>query len=658
MKFQLQTTFSPTGDQPSAIEKISTGLRRGEKFQTLLGVTGSGKTFTMANVIARQQKPTLVLVHNKTLAAQLASEYREFFPKNAVEYFVSYYDYYQPESYVPQRDLYIAKEADINEEIERLRHRATMSLLTRRDVIIVASVSCIYGLGRPETYAAKGLVLRQNENIDRQTVLEKLVGINYMRNDIDFHRGTFRARGDIIDVFPSYSEDSFVRLDFFGNELEKIQEINTLTQKPNATLEKIAIYPNSHYTLAEDLNLKQITTEIKAELKTRVAELRQAKKIVAAERLEQRTNYDLEMLEQTGFVGGIENYSRYIDNRQPGEPPSVLLDYFPKDFLMIVDESHMTIPQVRGMYAGDCSRKDTLIEFGFRLPSARDNRPLKFSEFERKYNQVVFTSATPGDYELAKCRRRVVEQIIRPTGLLDPEIEVKPTNGQIDDLLAQIQKRIAAKQRILVTTLTKRMAEDLSKYLAELGIKVQYLHSDVDTMERLEILRDLRTGVFDVLVGINLLREGLDLPEVSLVAILDADKEGYLRSQSALIQVMGRAARHQDGHVIMYADKMTKSMRLAINETKRRRAKQMAYNEKHSLTPRSITKAIRDDRLSGRKQRPASPKFSVADIPRDEIKRLRHELRQRMEIASRNLEFEKAAAYRDQITALSKKSRL
>jgi excinuclease ABC subunit B len=658
MKFQLRTTFSPTGDQPAAIEKISAGLQQGKKFQTLLGVTGSGKTFTMANVIAHYQKPTLVLVHNKTLAAQLASEYREFFPNNAVEYFVSYYDYYQPESYVPQRDLYIAKEADINEEIERLRHRATMSLLTRRDVIIVASVSCIYGLGRPETYAAKGLVLNQNEPLDRQSVLERLVSINYTRNDIDFHRGTFRARGDIIDVFPSYSEDSFVRLDFFGNNLEKIQEINSLTQKPNATLKKIAIYPNSHYTLAEDLNIRQITAEIKAELKEQMAVLKKANKIVAAERLEQRTRYDMEMLEQTGFVGGVENYSRYLDNRRPGEPPSVLLDYFPKDFLMIVDESHMAIPQVRGMYAGDRSRKDTLIEFGFRLPSARDNRPLQFNEFEGKYNQVIFTSATPGDYELAKCRRQVVEQIIRPTGLLDPEVEIKPTNGQIDDLLAQIQKRIAAKQRVLVTTLTKRMAEDLSKYLAELGIKVQYLHSDVDTMERLEILRDLRTGVFDVLVGINLLREGLDLPEVSLVAILDADKEGYLRSQSALIQVMGRAARHQDGHVIMYADKITRSMRLALNETKRRRVKQMAYNKKHHLTPRSISKAIRDDRLSGRKSAKKIEEFSVRDIPRDEIKRLQRDLKQRMALAARNLEFEKAAAYRDQIAALSKKSRL
>ncbi len=654
MPFELQTKFEPTGDQPQAIKKLVKGIESGNKFQTLLGVTGSGKTFAMANLIAQTQKPTLVLAHNKTLAAQLASEYREFFPKNAVEYFVSYYDYYQPESYVPQHDLYIAKEADINEEIERLRHKATMSLMTRRDVIIVASVSCIYGLGRPETYADKGITLKKGDKIDRQEVLQKLIGINYVRNDVDFHRGSFRVRGDVVDIFPSYADESFIRLDFFGDEIEKISEIDALNQKPKQSLDKIVIYPNSHYTLAEDLDLKSITKQIRQELKGRVATLKKANKIVEAQRLEQRTNYDMEMLEQTGFVGGVENYSRYMEGRRPGEPPGVLLDYFPDDYLLVIDESHMSIPQVRGMYAGDRARKDTLIDYGFRLPSARDNRPLNFEEFEKHYNQVIFTSATPSDYELQKSKNNVVEQLIRPTGLLDPDVGVKPTEGQVDDLLEQIKQRVTNKQRVLVTTLTKRMAEDLTKYLDELDIKVQYIHADVDTMERLEILRDLRSGVYDVLVGINLLREGLDLPEVSLVAILDADKEGYLRSESALIQVMGRAARHVEGHVIMYADKVTESMRKAISETKRRRKIQAAYNTKHKITPKSIKKEIRDDRLAGRKLKVKAPKFSFKDIPSDEVDRIMKDLSQRMEIAARNLEFEEAAKYRDQIEEIKK----
>jgi len=654
MKFCLQTKYQPTGDQPRAIKQIKSGIDSGEKFQTLLGVTGSGKTFTMANIIAQTQKPTLVLAHNKTLAAQLASEYREFFPKNAVEYFVSYYDYYQPESYVPRHDLYIAKEADINEEIERLRHKATMSLMTRRDVIIVASVSCIYGLGRPETYAAKGLTLSVGEKIDRQEVLQNLIGINYVRNDVDFHRGTFRVRGDVVDIFPSYADESYIRLDFFGSEIEKITEIDYITQKKKQDLNKIVVYPNSHYTLSEDLDLKAITKEIRQELKQQVAKFKKQDKLVEAQRLEQRTNYDLEMLEQTGFVGGVENYSRYLEGRRPGQPPGVLLDYFPDDYLMIIDESHMSVPQVRGMYAGDRSRKDTLIQYGFRLPSARDNRPLKFSEFEDHYNQVVFTSATPGEYELNKSKGKVVEQLIRPTGLLDPDVEVKPTEGQVDDLLEQIKQRTEKGQRVLVTTLTKRMAEDLTKYLDELNIKVQYIHADVDTMERLEILRDLRSGVYDVLVGINLLREGLDLPEVSLVAILDADKEGYLRSRSALIQVMGRAARHVRGHVIMYADKVTESMRQAISEIKRRRLIQKEYNRKHNITPQSIKKEIRDDRLAGQKRKTEQKDFSYKDIPADEIERILKDLNERMEIASRNLKFEEAAKYRDQITELKK----
>lgn len=650
MKFQLVSKFKPTGDQPQAIEKLVAGFRKQGKFQTLLGVTGSGKTFTMANIITALQKPTLVLAHNKTLAAQLAAEFREFFPRNSVNYFVSYYDYYQPESYVPQRDLYIAKEATINDEIDRLRHQATASLLTRNDVIIVASVSCIYGLGRREEYEKEKLVLRAGQKIGRRELLKKLVEIRYARNDIDFHRGTFRVKGDVVDIFPSYENENIIKLDIFGKKIEKISVVDFLTGKKKEGVKEVTIFPNTHYVMPPD-QLPAVIAAIRHDLAERLAELKKQNKLVEAQRLEQRTRYDLELLEHTGFVSGIENYSRYLDGRSPGEPPEVLLDYFPKDFLLIVDESHITFPQVEGMYWGDRSRKDTLVDFGFRLPSAKDNRPLKFSEFEQYYNQVLCTSATPREYELEKSKGAVVEQLVRPTGLLDPTIEVRPTKDQVDDLIGQIKARVAKKQRVLVTTLTKRMAEDLTKFLQDLNIKVQYIHADVDTMERLEILRDLRTGAYDVLVGINLLREGLDLPEVSLVAILDADKEGYLRSDTSLIQVMGRAARHLDGHVIMYADQQTSSMKRAINETLRRRKIQEAYNKKHGITPRSIQKAIRDDRLAGKKK-PEEKKLALKDIPADEINRVVKILEQKMELSAKNLDFEQAASYRDQVIAL------
>ncbi len=650
MKFQLVSKFSPTGDQPQAIKKLNAGFERGKNFQTLLGVTGSGKTFTMANIIAARQKPTLVLAHNKTLAAQLAAEFREFFPKNSVNYFVSYYDYYQPESYIPQRDLYIAKEATINDEIDRLRHQATAALLSRTDVIIVASVSCIYGLGQREEYEKEKLVLKAGQKIGRRELLQKLVDIRYARNDIDFHRGTFRVKGDTIDIFPSYENENIVKLEMFGSQIEKITIVDFLTGKKKEVAPGITIFPNTHYVMPPG-KLPAVLQAIRRDLNDRLAELKKQNKLLEAQRLEQRTRYDLEILEHTGFVSGIENYSRYLDGRSPGQPPEVLLDYFPKDFLMIIDESHITIPQVEGMYWGDKSRKETLVDFGFRLPSAKDNRPLKFSEFESHYSQVLCTSATPREYELKKSAGAVVEQLIRPTGLLDPTIEIKPTRNQIDDLLGQIKKRVAKKQRVLVTTLTKRMAEDLTKYLKDLNIKVQYLHADVDTMERLEILRDLRTGVYDVLVGINLLREGLDLPEVSLVAILDADKEGYLRSDVALIQVMGRAARHVDGQVIMYADRQTGSMQRAINETRRRREIQETYNQKHGIVPKSIKKAIRDDRLAGQK-RPEEKKLAIKDIPADEIQRVIKTLEQKMELAAQNLEFEQAAYFRDQVASL------
>ena len=650
MKFQLVSKFSPTGDQPQAIKKLNAGFERGKNFQTLLGVTGSGKTFTMANIIAARQKPTLVLAHNKTLAAQLAAEFREFFPKNSVNYFVSYYDYYQPESYIPQRDLYIAKEATINDEIDRLRHQATAALLSRTDVIIVASVSCIYGLGQREEYEKEKLVLEAGQKIGRRELLQKLIDIRYARNDIDFHRGTFRVKGDTIDIFPSYENENIVKLEMFGSQIEKITIVDFLTGKKKEVAPGITIFPNTHYVMPPG-KLPAVLQAIRRDLNDRLAELKKQNKLLEAQRLEQRTRYDLEIIEHTGFVSGIENYSRYLDGRSPGQPPEVLLDYFPKDFLMIIDESHITIPQVEGMYWGDKSRKETLVDFGFRLPSAKDNRPLKFSEFESHYSQVLCTSATPREYELKKSAGAVVEQLIRPTGLLDPTIEIKPTRNQIDDLLGQIKKRVAKKQRVLVTTLTKRMAEDLTKYLKDLNIKVQYLHADVDTMERLEILRDLRTGVYDVLVGINLLREGLDLPEVSLVAILDADKEGYLRSDVALIQVMGRAARHVDGQVIMYADRQTGSMQRAINETRRRREIQETYNQKHGIVPKSIKKAIRDDRLAGQK-RPEEKKLAIKDIPADEIQRVIKTLEQKMELAAQNLEFEQAAYFRDQVASL------
>lgn len=595
-EFRLVTPFQPTGDQPQAIEKLVEGLRRGYRHQTLLGATGTGKTFTMANVIAAVQRPTLVLAPNKTLAAQLYAEFREFFPHNAVEYFVSYYDYYQPEAYVPQTDTYIEKETEINDEIDRLRLAATRAVRTRRDVIIVASVSCIYGIGSPEEWDKSILALRRGQTVRRDKILRHLVDLQYDRNDVTLVRGTFRARGDVIEVFPAYEEFA-VRIELFGDEVDRIVEFDPLTGEILATREVMEIFPAKHWVTSGE-RLEVAIRSIEAELEERLAELRAQGKLLEAQRLEQRTRYDIEMLREVGYCSGIENYSRHLSGRKPGEPPWTLLDYFPDDYLMFIDESHLAIPQVRGMYHGDRSRKDVLVEYGFRLPSARDNRPLTFEEFLDRINQVIYVSATPGPWEL-QVSEQIVEQIIRPTGLLDPEISVRPTRGQIDDLLHEIRQRVARGERALVTTLTKKMAEDLADYLKEVGIRTHYLHSEIDTIERVEILRDLRLGVYDVVVGINLLREGLDLPEVSLVAILDADKEGYLRSESALIQMIGRAARHVNGLVIMYADTVTDSMRRAIEETYRRRKIQMEYNERHGIQPRSIVKQVRDltDRL-------------------------------------------------------------
>ncbi len=649
-EFRLASDFVPTGDQPQAIQQLIDGLRSGMRCQTLLGVTGSGKTFTMANVIAQMQRPTLVLAHNKTLAAQLCSEFREFLPDNAVEYFVSYYDYYQPEAYVPKSDLYIEKDSSLNEEIDRLRHSATKALFERRDVVIVASVSCIFGLGSPEDYGQTVLTIKKGETRKRDRVLRFLTDIHYERNDFNFTRGKFRVRGDTLEVHP-VGEDLAIRVEFWGDEVERITEVDPLTGEVLVDRTRVDIYPAKHFVTTQE-KLEAALVDIEAELRERVAELKAGGKLVEAQRLEQRTRYDMEMMRETGFCNGVENYSRHLARRAAGSMPWTLLDYFPDDSLMFIDESHMSIPQIRGMFGGDYSRKKTLVDYGFRLPSALDNRPLTFAEFEKHINQVVFVSATPGPYEREKSGQ-IVEQVIRPTGLIDPSVEVKPTAGQIDDLLEQVKERVGRNERVLITTLTKRMAEDLADYLREMGVKVHYLHSEIETLERIEILRDLRLGVYDVVVGINLLREGLDLPEVSLVAILDADKEGYLRSEGALIQTMGRAARHVDGHVIMYADVVTDSMKRAIDETYRRRRIQMAYNEKHGITPTGIRKAIKD--ISSRMKAVAeeSAEYEVTPLrAKDDILRLIKDLEQQMKQAAKNLEFEKAALLRDQIVEL------
>ena len=648
-QFKLVSSFTPQGDQPQAIEKILAGLKGGSRYQTLLGVTGSGKTFTMANVIARVHRPTLVISHNKTLAAQLYSEFKEFFPHNAVEYFVSYYDYYQPEAYVPHTDTYIEKDASINDNIDRLRLSATSSLMSRRDVIIVASVSCIYGLGAPSDYQELLLFLEKGQSIKRSGLLSKLISIHYSRNDIDFKRGCFRVRGEIIEVFPAYKETAF-RVYFFGDQVERISEIDPLTGNIMEDVEKIAIYPAKHFVTTQD-KLEMAVASIEVELDERVKELKSQNKLLEAQRLDSRTRYDLDMLREMGFCSGIENYSRHLSNREPGSRPYCLLDYFPEDFLTIIDESHVTLPQLRGMYKGDRSRKMTLVDYGFRLPSALDSRPLNFDEFMEMVNEVVFVSATPSDYEVANSSQ-IVEQLIRPTGLIDPEIILKPTDGQVDDLAANIKDRAKNGQRVLVTTLTKRMAEDLAAYLKDLRLKVRYLHSEIGTIERSEILSDLRKKKFDCLVGINLLREGLDLPEVSLVAILDADKEGFLRSQSALIQVSGRAARNIDGQVIMYADTITNSMKKAIEETNRRRKKQLLFNKKNNITPRSIEKAIRESIEVVKKAKDIT--LDVAGQTEDEyeIDSVVAELQRDMELCARNLQFERAAEIRDKIKEL------
>ena len=649
--FKLVSDFQPTGDQPAAIDALVSGLARGDRAQTLLGVTGSGKTFTMANLVARYQRPTLVLAPNRTLAAQLCSEFKEFFPENAVEYFVSYYDYYQPEAYIPRTDTYIAKDADINQEIDKLRHAATRALFERRDVLIVASVSCIYGLGEPEEYQSFVVNIKKGERFDRARIMRRLVDMQYERNDMNLIRGKFRMRGDSITIQPSY-EELAVRIDFFGDEVERIIEIDPLTGELLADRDFVDIYPAKHFVTSHD-KLEAAIQDIGIEMRERVQEFRAQGKLLEAARLEERTNYDIETLREAGYCAGIENYSRHLARRAPGSTPWTLLDYFPDNFLMFIDESHISVPQVRGMYHGDRARKQTLVEFGFRLPSAMDNRPLNFEEFEHHLNQVVFVSATPGPHELS-VSSQVVEQVIRPTGLLDPVIEVKPTRGQIDDLLDQVQQRIGRAERTLVTTLTKRMAEDLADYLQEMGIRTHYLHSEVDTLERVEILRDLRLGVYDVVVGINLLREGLDLPEVSLVCILDADKEGYLRSGGSLVQTIGRAARHVDGHVIMYADNVTDSMRFALSETERRRAIQRSHNEEHGISPEGITKAIRDITDQLKKVADERGEYNVQKLPKDEMARLVRDLEQQMKTAAKSLEFEKAALLRDQVIELRK----
>ncbi len=650
--FRLHSDYQPTGDQPTAIETLLRGMGNGQKQQTLLGVTGSGKTFTMANLIAERQVPTLVLAHNKTLAAQLFSEFKGFFPDNEVHYFVSYFDYYQPEAYIASSDTYIEKDSKINEEIDRLRHAATAGLLSRRDVIIVASVSCIYGIGSVEDYGAMAIKLRRGETRKRDKLLRHLNDIQYRRNDIDFQRNTFRVRGDVVDVIPSGGEDAY-RVEFFGDEVERLTKVNPLTGEILGEPSEITIFPGSHYVTPKE-KLAHAITQIKSELEERLAWFESHNKLLEAQRLQQRTKYDLEMLEETGFVKGIENYSRYLTNRQPGDQPATLMDYFPDDYMLLIDESHMTIPQVRGMYNGDRARKEVLVEHGFRLPSALDNRPLTFTEFEKHMNNVIYVSATPGGYELERSPEPA-QQVIRPTGLLDPPIDVRGSDGQIDDLMHEIRQRIEHRQRVLITTLTKRMAEDLTTYLTEAGIKTAYIHSDVDTLERGDILRDLRLGVYDVLVGINLLREGLDLPEVSLVAIMDADKEGFLRSTQALIQTIGRAARHENGQVIMYADTITDSMKRAIDETNRRRGIQEAYNQAHGITPRSVDKAIDEGLRAIIPQKEGDKKKDKIDlkkIPKDEYPALIRELTGQMEFAAANLEFEKAAELRDIIESV------
>ena len=652
-KFHLQSPFQPTGDQPTAIKQLLEGLNNGVREQTLMGVTGSGKTFTMANIIQDRQVPTLVMAHNKTLAAQLYSEFKAFFPDSEVHYFVSYFDYYQPEAYMASSDTYIEKDSKINDEIDRLRHAATTALLTRRDTIIVASVSCIYGIGSPDDYSAMAITLKTGERRQQDKFVRQLTDIQYQRNDIDFHRGTFRVRGDIVDVFPAGSDVAY-RTEFFGDQVDRLTRIDPLTGEILAEPSEVSIFPSSHYVTPKE-KIAAAVENIKKEFAERLEWFESHDKLLEAQRLAQRTKYDIEMLEETGFVKGIENYSRYLTNREPGEQPATLMDYFADDFLLLIDESHMTLPQVRGMYNGDRARKEVLVEYGFRMPSALDNRPLTFAEFDRHINQAIYMSATPGEYELAHSPSPV-EQVIRPTGLIDPEIIIRPTNGQIDDLVAEIRERTTKNQRVLVTTLTKRMAEDLSAYLQEIDVKTAYIHSEVDTLERGDILKDLRMGVYDVLVGINLLREGLDLPEVSMVAIMDADKEGFLRSANALIQTIGRAARHLEGRVYMYADRITDSMQKAIDETNRRRSIQTAYNIEHNITPESIAKEI-DEGLRSiiPKKEDTSRKLNLKKIPRDEYAGLIKELSGQMDFASANLEFEKAAELRDMISDIQQK---
>ena len=655
-KFKIHSKFKPTGDQPAAIDSLVAGIEKNEKYQTLLGVTGSGKTYTMANIIERVQKPTIVLAHNKTLAAQLCSEFREFFPDNIVEYFVSYYDYYQPEAYVPQTDTFIEKDASINDEIDKLRHSATSALFERRDVIIVASVSCIYGLGNPDEYKKLTISLRVGMEKERDEIIKKLIEIQYERNDIDFSRGTFRVRGDSLDIVPASSSTKGIRIEFFGDEIDRIREFDILTGKILGEREHVAIFPASHFAASQE-TLNKAIKQIEDELEDRLRELTSQDKLLEAQRLRQRTNYDIEMIKEMGYCSGIENYSRVLDGRAPGTPPKTLLDYFPDDYLMFIDESHVTLPQCRAMYAGDRSRKDTLVEYGFRLPCAYDNRPLKFNEFESKINQLIFVSATPAQYELDHSTN-IAEQIIRPTGLLDPVVEIRPVTGQIDDLYAEIIKTTERGFRTLVTTLTKRMAEDLTKYLTELGIKTTYMHSDIKTIERMEIIRNLRLGEFDVLVGINLLREGLDIPEVALVAILDADKEGFLRSETSMVQTIGRAARNSESKVIMYADKMTGSMDRAIKETNRRREIQMKYNEEHGIVPKTIIKDIRGV-IEATKVAEESSEYKISKesstLTEKEKKKLIKQYTEEMKDAAKNLQFERAAELRDMINDLKEK---